>query len=56
MHPRPKTLGQLVSWKSRLAANLELGANDLKQIEDALSQITIVGGRYPAHLQKLVGR
>jgi aryl-alcohol dehydrogenase-like predicted oxidoreductase len=42
--------------ENALAPNLELGANDLKQIEDALSQITIVGGRYPAHLQKLVGR
>jgi aryl-alcohol dehydrogenase-like predicted oxidoreductase len=38
------------------AANAELSANDLKQINDALSQITIVGERYPAHLQKLVGR
>jgi aryl-alcohol dehydrogenase-like predicted oxidoreductase len=38
------------------AANVELSANDLKQIENALSQITIVGERYPAHLQKLVGR
>jgi aryl-alcohol dehydrogenase-like predicted oxidoreductase len=38
------------------AAKVELSANDLKQIENALSQITIVGERYPAHLQKLVGR
>jgi len=38
------------------AANVELSTNDLAQIEDALSQITIVGERYPAHLQKLVGR
>src|SRR5579872_4312164 len=38
------------------AANVELGANDLKQIENALSRSTIVGERYPAHLQKLVGR
>ena len=29
---------------------------DLKQIENTLSQITIVGECYPAHLQKLVGR
>jgi aryl-alcohol dehydrogenase-like predicted oxidoreductase len=38
------------------AATLSLGTDDLKKIEDALSQITIEGERYPAHLQKLVGR
>jgi aryl-alcohol dehydrogenase-like predicted oxidoreductase len=38
------------------AAKLSLGTNDLKQIEEALSQITIEGERYPAHLQRLVGR
>jgi aryl-alcohol dehydrogenase-like predicted oxidoreductase len=38
------------------AAKLSLGSDDLKQIEDALSHITIEGDRYPAHLQKLVGR
>lgn len=38
------------------AAKLSLGSADLKQIEDALSHITIEGDRYPAHLQKLVGR
>ena len=37
-------------------AKLSLGSDDLKQIEDALSHITIEGDRYPAHLQKLVGR
>ena len=30
--------------------------DDLKQIEDALSHITIEGERYPAHLKKLAGR
>jgi aryl-alcohol dehydrogenase-like predicted oxidoreductase len=38
------------------SAKLSLGTDDLKKIEDALSQITIEGERYPAHLQKLVGR
>lgn len=38
------------------AAKLSLGNDDLKQIEDALSNITVEGDRYPAHLQKLVGR
>lgn len=38
------------------AAQVELSANDLGEIENALSQISVVGDRYPAHLQKLVGR
>ena len=38
------------------AAKLSLVADDLKQIEGALSDITIEGARYPEHLQKLVGR
>jgi aryl-alcohol dehydrogenase-like predicted oxidoreductase len=38
------------------AAKLSLGTDDLKKIDEALSQITIEGERYPAHLQKLVGR
>src|SRR5208283_4508314 len=38
------------------AARLSLGTDDLKKIDEALSQITIEGERYPAHLQKLVGR
>jgi aryl-alcohol dehydrogenase-like predicted oxidoreductase len=38
------------------AAQLALGADDLKQIEGALSHITIEGARYPEHLQPLVGR
>jgi aryl-alcohol dehydrogenase-like predicted oxidoreductase len=37
-------------------AQLSLGTDDLKQIEDALSHIRIEGERYPAHLQRLVGR
>ena len=38
------------------AAKLSLSADDLKNIEDALSHITIEGARYPEHLQRLVGR
>src|SRR5215467_7361608 len=38
------------------AAKLSLSTEDLKQIEGALSQITIEGARYPEHLQRLVGR
>jgi len=37
-------------------AALELTSNDLRQIESAASKITVEGARYPAHLQRLVGR
>lgn len=38
------------------AAALELTAAELKQLEDALAQIRVVGERYPAHLAARVGR
>lgn len=38
------------------SAEIQLTADDLQQIEDALSQIEVQGARYPEHLQKLVGR
>jgi aryl-alcohol dehydrogenase-like predicted oxidoreductase len=38
------------------AANVELTANDLREIEGAASQIKVQGARYPEELQKLVGR
>ena len=38
------------------AAALELSAGDLSAIEAALRQITVVGDRYPAHLQQRVDR
>lgn len=37
-------------------ATLDLSAEDLKAIDAAASQIELQGDRYPAHLQKLVGR
>ncbi|MBI1754222.1 MAG: aldo/keto reductase [Acidobacteria bacterium] len=37
-------------------ATLELSADDLKAIDAAASQVALQGDRYPAHLQKLVGR
>lgn len=37
-------------------ASVSLSAQDLHEIEDALSTITVVGDRYPAHLQANVGR
>jgi len=38
------------------AAAVELTADELRSIADALSEIEVVGDRYPAHLQKLVSR
>ena len=38
------------------AAAIELGADDLRDIEAALSPITVQGDRYPAELQSRVGR
>lgn len=38
------------------AAAIELNAADLQAIESALKLIEVVGDRYPAHLQKNVGR
>jgi aryl-alcohol dehydrogenase-like predicted oxidoreductase len=38
------------------AANVDLAASDLRKIEEATSQITVHGERYPAHLQQRVGR
>ncbi|RAJ92982.1 aryl-alcohol dehydrogenase-like predicted oxidoreductase [Larkinella arboricola] len=38
------------------AAAINLSADDISQIDTAFSQIPIQGDRYPAHLQKRVGR
>lgn len=38
------------------AASLRLAADDLGDIERAVSQIAVHGARYPEHLQKMVGR
>ncbi|MFT4063606.1 aldo/keto reductase [Paraburkholderia sp.] len=37
-------------------ASIELSADDLREIEAALSKITVRGDRYPAHLQARVGK
>jgi aryl-alcohol dehydrogenase-like predicted oxidoreductase len=36
--------------------NVELTADDLREIEDAAAKITVHGARYPEHLQQRVGR
>ena len=38
------------------APEVELSAEDLRDINDAVSKITVQGERYPAQLQKMVGR
>jgi aryl-alcohol dehydrogenase-like predicted oxidoreductase len=38
------------------AANVELTADDLREIETAASKITVQGARYPEHLEKMTGR
>jgi len=38
------------------AANIELSAEDLRQIENAASNFKVEGARYPENLQKMVGR
>jgi aryl-alcohol dehydrogenase-like predicted oxidoreductase len=38
------------------AVKIELTGDDLQQIEEAASKITVQGARYPAHLQQRVGR
>jgi aryl-alcohol dehydrogenase-like predicted oxidoreductase len=38
------------------AAAVELSRDDLSEIENAVSGIEVQGARYPAHLQKMVGR
>ena len=38
------------------AADMTLDAGDLRQIDDALAHITVLGDRYPAHLAARVGK
>jgi aryl-alcohol dehydrogenase-like predicted oxidoreductase len=38
------------------AAVLDLTSDDLQEIDSAASKITLVGARYPEHLERLAGR
>jgi aryl-alcohol dehydrogenase-like predicted oxidoreductase len=38
------------------AADVELAPEDLRQIDSAISKITVEGARYPENLQKMTGR
>jgi hypothetical protein len=38
------------------SAAISLSANDLKEINEAVSMIEVQGTRYPEQMQKMVGR
>jgi aryl-alcohol dehydrogenase-like predicted oxidoreductase len=38
------------------AASVELTSDDLREIDEAASQITVQGARYPEQLERLTGR
>jgi aryl-alcohol dehydrogenase-like predicted oxidoreductase len=38
------------------AVNVQLTADDVREIDNAVSKLTMQGARYPEHLQRLVGR
>ena len=38
------------------AASVELTPDDLREIDGAVSEVTVQGARYPEHLQRRVGR
>jgi aryl-alcohol dehydrogenase-like predicted oxidoreductase len=42
--------------ENRSAADVELTVDDLREIDDAASQITVEGARYPEHLEQMTGR
>ena len=54
--PIPGTTRQSRLVENVAAAEVELTAEDLRQIDSVLSEIDVQGARYPEHLQKLVGR
>lgn len=54
--PIPGTTKLLRLTENLGAADIELTADDLQQIESAVSQLTVQGGRYPEHLQQMTGR
>jgi aryl-alcohol dehydrogenase-like predicted oxidoreductase len=54
--PIPGTTKRHRLEENLAAADLRLSGEDLAEIEAALSQVTVQGDRYPAHLQARVGR
>ena len=54
--PIPGTTKSHRMKENTAAADVELSADDLRQIADALAQIKVVGDRYPAHLAARAGK
>ena len=59
LNSRPQHLKEAVEGRldeNLGAANVELTAEDLREIETAASKITVHGARYPEHLEQMTGR
>jgi aryl-alcohol dehydrogenase-like predicted oxidoreductase len=54
--PIPGTTKLLRLEENIAAARVELTTDDLRDIDRAVSKVTVQGARYPEHLQQLVGR
>jgi aryl-alcohol dehydrogenase-like predicted oxidoreductase len=54
--PIPGTTKATRMRENTAAADVELTGEDLREIGEALAQITIVGDRYPAHLAARAGK
>jgi aryl-alcohol dehydrogenase-like predicted oxidoreductase len=54
--PIPGTTKQSRLEENLGAANVELGSQDLREIDDGASKLTVHGDRYPEHLERLTGR
>jgi aryl-alcohol dehydrogenase-like predicted oxidoreductase len=54
--PIPGTTKMYRMQENNLAADLQLSSDDLQDIQDAASKITVQGARYPEQMQALVGR
>ena len=54
--PIPGTTKRTGSRRTSARAQVQLTADDLRDIDQAASQIEVHGARYPDHLQKMVGR
>jgi len=54
--PIPGTTKQHRMKENTASADIELTREDLRQIEEALSRIKVVGDRYPPHLAERAGR
>jgi len=54
--PIPGTTKMHRMQENNGAADLELSASDLREIEDAASTVTVQGARYPENMEALTGR